>query len=199
MEAPSVGAAPFATLGPMTGERTDEELMLAYARDDLRAFDQLYARNRGPLYRFLLRSAGNRASADELFQETWVRVIGARQRYRPEARFSTWLLSIAHRLLIDQSRRARPLSGTEAAELALAQEPAPEHESPEATHSAFALARRVQAALAELPAEQREAFLMRAELDAGPDEIAQATGVGRETAKSRLRYAVERLRQRLSP
>jgi RNA polymerase sigma-70 factor (ECF subfamily) len=183
----------------MTGEPTDEELMLAYARDDLRAFDRLYARNRGPLYRFLLRSAGNRASADELFQETWVRVIGARQRYRPDARFSTWLLGIAHRLLIDQSRRSRPQSGTEAAELALAQEPAPEHEAPDQALGAFELARRVQSALAELPAEQREAFLMRAELDLGPDEIALATGVGRETAKSRLRYAVARLRERLLP
>ena len=183
----------------MTGEPTDEELMLAYARDDLRAFDLLYARNRGPLYRFLLRSAGDRANADELFQETWVRVIGARQRYRPEARFSTWLLAIAHRLLIDQSRRTRPLTGSDAAELALAQEPAPAHESPEQSLGAFELARRVQAALAELPAEQREAFLLRAELELGPDEIAQATGVGRETAKSRLRYAVARLRERLGP
>src|SRR5258708_5728763 len=79
-------------LARMGAEKTDEELMLAYARGDVRAFDALYQRQRGMLYRFILRSVNERASADELFQETWSRLIAARTRYRVESKFSTWLL-----------------------------------------------------------------------------------------------------------
>ena len=72
-------------------ERSDEELMLAYASGDARAFELLYTRHRGLLFRFLLRGVQRRELADELFQETWGRVIQARTRYRVEAKFSTWL------------------------------------------------------------------------------------------------------------
>ena len=93
-------------LAPMGSERTDEELMLAYAGGDLLAFEMLYRRHRGTLYRFLLRSLRQRADADELFQETWSRAVAARERYRVEAKFTTWLLQIAHNLVIDRFRRA---------------------------------------------------------------------------------------------
>ena len=98
---------------------SDEKLMLAYADGDLRAFDTLYARARGMLYRFILRSVPDRASADELFQETWSRLIASRERYRVEAKFSTWLLQIAHNLIIDSFRRARPQAGAEETETVL--------------------------------------------------------------------------------
>ena len=90
-------------------EPTDEELMLAYAGGDMLAFETLYRRHRGALYRFLLRTLRQRADADELFQETWSRVIVARERYRPEAKFTTWLLQIAHNLAIDRFRRNQPI------------------------------------------------------------------------------------------
>ena len=89
----------------------DEKLMLAYARGDVRAFEILYAKHRGTLYRFVLRSIKDRARADELFQDTWSRVIVARERYRPDAKFTTWLLQIAHNLVIDHFRRSRPQAG----------------------------------------------------------------------------------------
>lgn len=180
-----------------TETEDDETLMLAYARGDARAFEALYGRHRGTLYRFVLRSIKDRARADELFQETWSRVIAARERYRPEAKFTTWLLQIAHNLVIDQYRRGRPQAGAEETELVLERLDAPEHERPDQTLSAFEERRRLQVALEELPVEQRIAFLMRAEQELGLEEIAEITGAGRETVKSRLRYAYEKLRARL--
>src|SRR5687767_11869284 len=86
-------------------EAPDEELMLAYRHGDAGAFDKLYARHRGPVFRFILRALKQRAQAEELFQEVWIRVIEARSRYAPQARFSTWLYTIAHNLLVDHWRR----------------------------------------------------------------------------------------------
>jgi RNA polymerase sigma-70 factor (ECF subfamily) len=176
----------------------DATLMLAYAKGELAAFDTLYARHRGTLYRFLLRSARDPRVAEELFQETWSRVVAARARYTPQARFSTWLLQIAHNLLIDSYRRNRPTSHTEDATQWLEQLPSPEHEQPERVLSDFERRRRLQLAIESLPEEQRTAVLLRLENDLSVEEIAQVTGVGRETAKSRLRYAMNRLREQLA-
>lgn len=182
----------------MGAEATDEDLMLAYARGDMHAFETLYGRHRGALYRFVVRSVKQRARADDLFQEVWARVVAARERYRPEARFTTWLFQIAHNLLIDEFRRDRPQAGAGETEVVLATLAAPEHDRPESQLSAFEQRRRLQLALEELPPEQREAFLLRAEQELGLEEIAEVTGVGRETVKSRLRYAMAKLRERLS-
>ncbi|HQW80685.1 MAG TPA: RNA polymerase sigma factor [Pseudomonadota bacterium] len=175
-------------------ERSDEELMLAYASGDARAFEALYSRHRGPLFRFLLRGIKRRELADELFQEVWGRVVQARTRYRVEAKFSTWLLQIAHNLVIDQYRRERPEDNGETAENAFRVAENDEHERPDRVLSDFEQSRRLQDALAELPADQRGAFLLRVENGLGIEEIGEVMGVGRETAKSRLRYALEKLR-----
>lgn len=81
--------------------------MLAYAGGDVRAFEQLYGRHRGPLYRFLMRQLRNAALADELFQDVWQRVIAARASWQPDAAFSTWLFRIAHNQLNDHWRAQR--------------------------------------------------------------------------------------------
>ena len=175
-------------------ERSDEELMLAYAGGDARAFEALYSRHRGPLFRFLLRGIKRRELADELFQETWGRVIQARTRYRVEAKFSTWLLQIAHNLVIDQYRRERPEDNGETAENVMRVTENDERERPDQVLSDFEQSRRLQMALAELPTDQRGAFLLRVENGLGIEEIAEVMAVGRETAKSRLRYALEKLR-----
>ena len=177
---------------------SDEKLMLAYASGDLRAFDTLYARNRGMLYRFILRSIADRASADELFQETWSRLIASRERYRVEAKFSTWLLQIAHNLIIDGFRRARPQAGAEETESVLRELDAPESERPEQVLNEFEQRRRLQLALDGLPNEQREAFLLRVESALGLAEIAEITGAGQETVKSRLRYAFAKIREKFA-
>lgn len=87
-------------------EAGDEELMLAYRDGNAGAFETLYTRHRGRLYRFVLRSVKARGMAEELFQEVWMRVIEARSRYTPQARFTTWLYTIAHNLLTDRLRPA---------------------------------------------------------------------------------------------
>lgn len=170
--------------------------MLAYAAGDLLAFEMLYRRHRGTLYRFLLRSLRHRADADELFQETWSRLIAARERYRPDAKFTTWLLQIGHNLVVDRFRRQRPQATTEETDHVLRNLDAPESEQPERVLSEFEQRRRLQLALEELPDEQRVAFLLRIEAGLGLDEIGDVTGVGRETVKSRLRYALARIRAR---
>lgn len=176
----------------------DATLMLAYARGELAAFDALYAHHRGTLYRFLLRTARDPRLAEELFQETWSRVIAARERYTPQAKFTTWLLQIAHNLLIDQHRRKRPMATGEEAESALATLATPEQEQPEHVLSEFERRRRLQRAIEQLPDEQRTAVLLRLENELSVEDIAEVTGVGRETAKSRLRYAMNRLREQLA-
>lgn len=170
--------------------------MLAYGGGDLLAFEILYKRHRGTLYRFLLRSLRKRADADELFQETWSRAIAARTRYRPDAKFTTWLLQIAHNLVIDLFRRSRPRASAEETEHVMANLDAPESERPEHVVSEFEQRRRLQLALEELPEEQRVTFLLRMENGLGLEEISEVTGVGRETVKSRLRYALTRVRAR---
>ena len=178
-------------------EPADETLMLAYASGDASAFEQLYARHRGPLYRFLLRHLRDAALADEFFQDTWQRVIAARQGWKPEAAFGTWLYRIAHNRLADHWRalQHRPPAPDDADERT---ERMPDHDTPERQLSEFEERRRLQLALDELPDEQREVILLRLEQDLSLEEIGEMTGVGRETVKSRLRYAMDKLRQRLN-
>lgn len=191
------------TLPAMDGPRvdsstdaSDEALMLAYAGGDVAAFEQLYARHRGRLYRFLLRQSRDPALADELFQDTWQRVIAARAGWTPDAPFGTWLYRIAHNRLADhwralQHRPPAPADGGERTARI------PDHDTPERTLSEFEQRRHLQLALDELPAEQREVLLLRLEQELTLEEIGAITGVGRETVKSRLRYAMDKLRARL--
>ena len=162
------------------------------------AFEVLYARHRGPLYRFIARGISPRATADECFQDTWSRVVAARERYRPDARFSTWLYQIAQRLMIDQYRRARPQVSMDDDDSPL-HLPGDESEQPEHRLTAFEEQRRLQQALAQLPDEQRIVLQLRLEQELSLEAIGEITGVGRETVKSRLRYAMDKLRTRFGP
>jgi RNA polymerase sigma factor (sigma-70 family) len=180
------------------GERTDEELMLAYGAGEVSAFEELYGRHRGPLFRFMARQVREHGTAEELFQDVWHKVVGARTRYQPTAKFSTWLYQIAHNRLTDHWRAQsyRPPIPEDAMERA---EREPDPTTPERQLSAFEERRRLQMALEELPPDQREAVALRLEQDLSLDEIGAITGVGRETVKSRLRYAMDKLRQRMNP
>jgi RNA polymerase sigma-70 factor (ECF subfamily) len=182
----------------MQAERTDEELMLAYGAGEVSAFEELYGRHRGPLFRFMMRQVREHGTAEELYQDVWQKVITARERYRPEAKFSTWLYQIAHNRLTDHWRALshRPPPPEDAVERA---EREPDPQTPERQLSAFEERRRLQLALEELPPDQREVVMLRLEQELSLEEIGEITGVGRETVKSRLRYAMDKLRQRLSP
>lgn len=182
--------------GPATP--TDEDLMRAWAAGDVRAFETLYGRHKGPLYRFMRRQLRDGALADELFQDVWQRVIAAREGWRPDAAFSTWLYRIAHNRLNDHWRAARHRPAAPAdAELRL--DAIPDPDTPERTLSDFEQRRRLQRALDELPDDQREVVLLRLERELTLEEIGEITGAGRETVKSRLRYAMDKLRTRLRP
>jgi RNA polymerase sigma-70 factor (ECF subfamily) len=163
--------------------------MLAYGRGDAGAFETLYRRHRGPLYRFMLRAIQQRSSAEELFQEVWIRVIESRSRYAPQARFTTWLYTIAHNLLVDHWRRkGLVLASLDSEDVAV--ESANPARQAEARESVARLLQAIEA----LPAAQREAFLLHEEAGMTVAEIAAVTGAGAEAAKSRLRYAMAKLK-----
>ncbi len=173
--------------------------MLAYRDGDAAAFEVLYGRWRGRLYRYLAHQALD--VADELFQDVWLRVIGARAGYEVSAKFATWLFRIAHNRLMDHFRsrgRSRVDLADDPEDDPVDSVAAPDRDAPPAMLERREAARRILDCLEELPPPQREAFLMAEESGMGLDEIANATGVGRETAKSRLRYALDRLRRCLA-
>lgn len=163
--------------------------MQAYARGEAAAFEALYRRHKDALYRYLLRGASSPDAAAELFQDVWKNVIQARLRYRPDAPFGAYLYKLAHNRLMDHFRAQRPTSEVPE-DLA-----GPESERPDATVARRAEAQRLLDALARLPAEQREVIVLREERDLTLEQIAQVQGVGRETVKSRLRYALAKLRE----
>lgn len=182
-------------------EHSDESLMLAWVAGDAGAFEQLYARHRLRLYRYLLRQLRDNALADELFQDVWQRVIAARaswsiQDTAASAGFATWLYTIAHHRLGDhwRSLKHRPAAPVDADERLARLADA---DTPERVLSEFERRRQLQLALDGLPEEQREVLLLRLEQELTLEEIGEVTGVGRETVKSRLRYAMDKLRARL--
>lgn len=180
---------------------SDEELMQAYARGDMRAFEALYDRHALPVWRFVQRSVQNAALADDLVQDVWFSVVRHAPQYEPRAKFRTWLFTLAHHRMVDHWRTqknhtsldAETEDGASLAEMLAAESGF----GPERRLDSRELAQALLDALAALPEVQREAFLLQAEAGMSLAEIAQTTGVSMETAKSRLRYARARLRETL--
>jgi RNA polymerase sigma-70 factor (ECF subfamily) len=182
----------------------DEDLMQAYARGEAAAFDVLYARHKGGVYRYLLRQCGNTGLAEEMFQDIWMNVIRVRATYAPTAKFATWLYTLAHNRLVDQWRASGQVTlvstdndDEETTREAVCALPAARTDQPEVRAGNRELSARVKAALAGLPPAQRDAFLLQQEAGLSLADIATLTGVGAETVKSRLRYAIAKLRQEL--
>lgn len=183
----------------------DDSLMRDYARGDAVAFEQLYARHHAALYRFVHRLLGRAAAtqADEVFQDTWLRVIQARERWAPQgASFRTWLFTLAHHRAIDCLRKSgREVSVEGDGDGPWAPEGDPWAQWPAADEADAADRRywrvagqRLLDCLEGLPAGQKAAFLLHHEDELSLNELAAALGVGFETAKSRLRYAMSKLR-----
>src|SRR5215831_501150 len=177
---------------------SDEQLMLAYAGGDAAAFETLYGRHKGPLFRYVARSVRARGVAEEIYQEIWMRVVEARARWRPEAKFTTWLYTIAHNRLIDHWRaKGLAVVSLDDEDSSVDEPRAGPASEPARMAEAADTARRLEAAIAALPLAQREAFLLHHEGDLTAGEIAAATGTNEEAAKSRLRYAMNKLREAL--
>lgn len=186
----------------------DHDLMLAYARGDTAAFDALYARHEGALHRFVRRllGAGLAAQADEVFQDTWLRIVNARDSYRAEgAAWRTWAFTIAHNLAMDRLRVSGRELGLDALQGAADDatgdpldwlQGALDAAHPSSEDLAFwrAAGQQLLHCLDALPALQRAAFLLHHEDGASVEDLAQRLGLGFETAKSRLRYALQKLR-----
>jgi RNA polymerase sigma factor (sigma-70 family) len=179
----------------------DEALLAEFAAGDAAAFETLYTRHERPMFRFLRRSLGNDAAAQDLMQDVWLAVVRNAAAFEPRARFAAWLYGIARNRLIDhwRTRRDTVSLDEEAANdndgaSAIEQLAAGADCEPQQRALSRAQAMAFMAAVEQLPALQREAFLLHAEAGLTVEEVAQLTGVGRETAKSRLRYAMARLR-----
>jgi RNA polymerase sigma-70 factor (ECF subfamily) len=181
----------------------DEALMLAYARGEAAAFDLLYARHEAGLYRFVRRLLGGAlaAQADEVFQEAWLRIVSARASFRPQgAAWRTWAFTIAHNTAMDRLRVAGREVSPEREEdgddpldwlMARADQLAPSSEDLAFWRAAGA---QLLHCLEALPAAQRAAFLLHHEDGASVEDLAQRLALPFETAKSRLRYALKKLR-----
>jgi RNA polymerase sigma-70 factor (ECF subfamily) len=180
----------------------DESLMLAYAAGDAAAFDALYARHKGGVYRYLLRQCGHAGIADELFQDVWTNLIRARTSYVVTAKFTTYIYKLAHNRLIDHYRAMGQVvvvsTDDEEHSDTVASLACDATSQPQLQLENRQLGARLKAAVEALPPQQRNAFLLQHEAGLSLAEIAEMTGVGVETVKSRLRYAVNKLRGDLS-
>ena len=179
----------------------DEVLMQSYAAGQAAAFEQLYSRHRLRMWRYFYRNTGDGALADDLAQDLWFAVVDNAARYEVRSKFTTWLFTMAHHRLVDHWRRQRhgiSLSADTEESMRLADSLfAASGFEPDHQLDRQLMAQALLAALAQLPTEQRECFLLQVEADMTVAEIAQATGVAEETAKSRLRYARAKLRAAL--
>jgi RNA polymerase sigma-70 factor (ECF subfamily) len=187
----------------MASERTDEELLADFQQGDASAFERLLRRHRAPLYTFLLRMLGDREQAEDLAQETFLRVVKGAAAWEHRARFQTWLYAIARNLCVDRARREK-FRRTESAETAVEEggpsivEATPSGDpAPDRAASSERMRPLLLRALASLPPEQREVFLLREQAGVPFKEIAALTGTNENTVKSRMRYALEGLRKAL--
>ncbi|MBN1947155.1 MAG: RNA polymerase sigma factor [Bradymonadales bacterium] len=186
----------------------DEDLMLQYASGDLAAFEELLRRHERPVYNFIARYLGDRAAAEDLVQEVFLRVIRTRKRYKKKAKFRTWLFTITRNVCIDRMRslgrrsevslnRCVSSDGDESGATFLDQLTDEEPSGGSGSMIRAEFRNRLQRALEELPAEQREVFIMKEFSGMKFREIADAVGSNENTVKSRMRYALETLRGHL--
>lgn len=184
---------------------TDEALMLRYRDGEVRAFELLLTRHRRPVYNFILRFVGNPMQAEDLLQETFLRVIKVAENYERQAKFTTWLYTIARNLCVDASRRGKHRKATsldapleEDGESAALVEILPSQgQAVDRQVIDKQAGVRIQQAIDRLVEEQREVFIMRELLDMSFKEIAEVVGCPENTVKSRMRYALEKLRETL--
>ena len=188
-----------ARLQLMDSSLSDEELMLAYAVGDTAAFESLYLKHKGPVYRYMLKLCHNEAVAEELYQEVWMKLIKARENYQMKAKFTTYLYKLAHNQFIDHYRKQNvrivedqsiKVDEVEADQLS--------KNNPEKQTQTNQAINKLSELLQALPNEQREVFLLREEAGMSVPEIAETLGIKQEAAKSRLRYAINKLRTGLN-
>lgn len=175
----------------MQENTTDEQLMLNYRKGEAAAFEVLYQKHKGPLYRYVLRQC-DESYVDEIFQDIWMKLINARERYKANAKFTTWLYNIAHNRIIDHYRRQN-IRAVNNHEENIEEAPSLTIKQPEQQAQNKEQVEQLLTAIKNLPNDQRDTFLLHQEAGLNLAEIAQTTGVSIEAAKSRLRYAIKKL------
>ncbi len=179
---------------PTVNQPSDEELLSLYCKGNSTAFDSLYNRHRDSLYRFILRQNNNITSvAEEVFQEVWINVINNKKQFRNESKFSTWLYKIARNKLIDHSRKAtsRKDKFHDSIDTEAVKSDSPEPDKKTQLEICIEL---LQSFVLQLPTEQKEAFVLKHDTNKSIDDLASITNTTHETFKSRLRYAMKKLR-----
>ena len=177
--------------------QSDETLILQYKQRDQAAFEALYLRYRNILYRYFIRHCSDNYQAEELYQEVWMKVINSVDRYEPGAKFKTYLFTIAHNALIDFYRKRKPAQVIEFEDAEITEEFTHISTPLALPEDAFTFAQKTKQfmhALNALPANQKEVIILHIEQELSLEEIAVVTQVKTETAKSRLRYAKNKLK-----
>lgn len=186
--------------------RSDEELMLNFKAGDAAAFETLYMKHRAGVFNFIYQFLRENAeTSEEHLQEVFLKVIQSAPRYRPKAKFTTWLYQIARNHCIDMARKRRfrrttsldrPGDGQD--ESLLERRFGDSSPSPERRAYLLEVRASIASAVEGLPNEQREVFLMREVSGIPFQEIADIVGCPLNTVKSRMRYALERIQKHLS-
>ena len=190
----------------MFTDTADEDLMVMYQKGEVRAFEVLLSRHRKPVYNFILRFIGDKETAEDLLQEAFMRVIKGAEAYKRQAKFTTWLYTIARNLCVDQTRRRKhrkhasldaPMDTSDDSGTLMDVIPSTEMASDRKSVNKQ-LHQTMHRAISALSEEQREVFLMREVMEMPFAEIAAAVGASEPTVKSRMRYALEKLRAALA-
>ncbi len=188
-------------------EATDEALMIRFQSGDRHAFTLLVRRHQSPLYNFALRHLRSPPAAEEVVQETFVRVLQNAPGFLQASRFTSWLYAIARNLCIDVLRKQgqrrhpsldEPTQTEDGTGTTLGERSADGRTSVERTAVSTEIRERLLSAVEQLPEEQREVFLLREMSNLPFKEIAEVVGAPENTVKSRMRYALERLQAALS-
>ncbi|MCF6300330.1 MAG: sigma-70 family RNA polymerase sigma factor [Proteobacteria bacterium] len=175
-------------------QQNDEQLMLAFASSDHRAFEVLYQRHKGSLYRYFLKSCNTQSVAQELFQELWLKIIKHKSKYSTDYKFTTWAYRMARNQLIDWYRKNHNTNtlfdsnenDIEAVDLTL---PEPENE-----FERKKIAKSLKFEIGKLPFRQREVFLLHHDAGFTMQQIAEIIESNKEAVKSQYRYAISKLR-----
>lgn len=179
---------------------SDEHLKLLSKEGDLSAFELLYHRHKDPLYRFIFRQCSDEQQAQDIVQDVWLSIYKACDGYIPTAKFTTWIYRIAHNRLIDFYRRSQkglPISYDDESLSEQQLLNIDNRNNPEQLAQSAQQSERLLSAIANLQEAQREVALLHFEMGFNVGEIANITQTKPETAKSRLRYALKKIRQQV--
>ena len=179
---------------------SDESLMLKYKSGEQAAFEALYNRYKDVLYRYFVKHCSDKPQSEELYQEVWIKVIKSASRYKPKAKFKTYLFTIAHNTLVDYYRKAKSVQTIEFEESDMLEDFSYDSTPialPEDEFTFKQKSKLFMQTLEGLPADQKEAAILYFEQELTVQEIAEITQVKMETAKSRLRYAKNKLKAAL--